>query len=121
MSEASHIEIVEYSDGIAAGIDAMFNSWDELWIGGFTQGVPHTEERVKKTYSKMRSEVILIAVDTQSKHPVGLCSLLQHWVNTKAAYIGLLGNHERTDRPLSPCSTNLLWVGFAFFGHYHLI
>ena len=91
MSEESDIEIVEYSDGIAAGIAAMFNSWDELWIGGFTQGVPYTEDRVKKIYGKMRAEAILIAVDTQSKHPVGFCSLLQHWVDTEAAFIGLLG------------------------------
>ncbi|MGD2072360.1 MAG: GNAT family N-acetyltransferase [Candidatus Thorarchaeota archaeon] len=91
MSEESEIEIIQYSPDIAAGVAEMFNKWDDLWPGGFTSGVPYTEERVRKIYDKMRALAILIAVDQDSNQLVGFCSLMQHWKDAAAAYIGLLG------------------------------
>jgi GNAT superfamily N-acetyltransferase len=77
----------------------MFNTWDELWLGGFTQGVPFTEERVKKIYSKMRALALLVALDKKIAKPIGFCSLYQHWKDEDAAYIGLLGvSPEALDR-----------------------
>ena len=91
MSDESDIQIVQYSSDIAAGIAEMFNKWDDLWPGGFTSGVPYTEERVKKIYDKMRALGLLVAIDTESNTPVGFCSLMQHWKDEDAAYVGLLG------------------------------
>ncbi len=90
MTEELGIEIVEgYREDLASRIADMFNGWDELWPGGFTGGVPYTAERVHKIYSKMRAITILIAMDKDK--PVGFLSLLQHWRDPEAAYIGLLG------------------------------
>ncbi len=90
MTEELDIEIIEgYREDLASRIAEMFNSWDELWPGGFTGGVPYTPERVHKVYSKMRAIAILIAMDKDT--PVGFLSLLQHWRDPEAAYIGLLG------------------------------
>ncbi|MFW9847889.1 MAG: GNAT family N-acetyltransferase [Candidatus Thorarchaeota archaeon] len=91
MADQSDIEIVEYSDDLAADIAEMFNSWDDLWPGGFTQGVPYDEERVKKTYGKMSSIALLYALDKATNKPVGMCTLHQHWRDKDAAYVGTLG------------------------------
>ncbi len=48
MSEDMKVDIVEYEDALAKDLAAMYNTWDELWPGGYTQGVPYTEERVRK-------------------------------------------------------------------------
>ncbi|HID11914.1 MAG TPA: GNAT family N-acetyltransferase, partial [Candidatus Latescibacteria bacterium] len=86
------IEIIEdYRDELAAPLAEMFNSWDELWPGGFTHGVPYTAERVRKWLSPMRAIAILIAMDREQGKPVGFLSLLSHWRDPEAAYIGLLG------------------------------
>ncbi len=90
MTEEQDIEIIEgYREDLAPRIAEMFNGWDDLWPGGFTGGVPYTAERVHKIYSKMRAISILIAMDKDK--PVGFLSLLQHWRDPEAAYIGLLG------------------------------
>ena len=91
MTEDADIRIEQYSSNLAAGIAEMFNSWDDLWPGGFTSGVPYDEERVRKTYDKIRALAILIAIDSESSKPVGFCSLMQHWRDEDAVYIGLLG------------------------------
>ncbi|RLI53231.1 MAG: hypothetical protein DRP09_16215 [Candidatus Thorarchaeota archaeon] len=91
MSEDMKVDIVEYKDALAKDLAAMYNTWDELWPGGFTQGVPYTEERVRKNYGKMDAIAILIAIDKESGKPVGSCTLHQHWRDEDAAYIGTLG------------------------------
>ena len=91
MTEQTDIEIVEYSDDLAADIAEMFNTWDDLWPGGYTQGVPYDEERVKKSYGKMSSIALLYAIDKSTKKPVGMCTLHQHWRDEDAAYVGVLG------------------------------
>ncbi|MHA1907541.1 MAG: GNAT family N-acetyltransferase, partial [Candidatus Thorarchaeota archaeon] len=91
MTDHTDIEIVEYSDDLAADIADMFNTWDELWPGGFTQGVPYDEERVKKQYGKQSAIALLYAIDNETKKPVGMCTLHQHWRDKDAAYVGVLG------------------------------
>ena len=91
MTESPNIEIVEYCDSLAAKIADMWNSWDELWPGGFTQGVPYTEERVRQGFAKSNEIAILIAMDTTSENAVGYCSLYPHWRDPDCAYVGLLG------------------------------
>ena len=87
----ANIEIVEYSEELAAVLAEMYNGWDELWIGGFTQGVPFTEARVKEQFGKMSAIAILIALDADSHRPVGSCTLHAHVRDADAAYVGTLG------------------------------
>ncbi|MDO8055370.1 MAG: GNAT family N-acetyltransferase, partial [Candidatus Hermodarchaeota archaeon] len=92
MAEELDLEILEgYQKKLAAPMAAMFNSWDELWPGSFTQGVPYTPERVDCDYGSQRAITLLIAWDKKTKKAVGFCSLLQHWRDSEAAYIGTLG------------------------------
>jgi ribosomal protein S18 acetylase RimI-like enzyme len=92
MTDELDLEIVEgYRKALAQPMAVMFNSWDELWPGGFTQGVPMTPERVDKDFGSQRTIAQLIALDRTSNETVGYCSLLQHWRDKEAAYIGLLG------------------------------
>jgi hypothetical protein len=63
MTDDLDIEILEYSDDMAAAIAEMWNTWDDLWPGGFTNGVPYTEERVLKTLGQMRALGRFIAFD----------------------------------------------------------
>ncbi len=89
--QEANIEIVEYSEELAAALSEMYNGWDDLWIGGFTQGVPFTEERVKDQFGKMSAIAILIAMDRDSHRPVGSCTLHPHVRDADAAYVGTLG------------------------------
>lgn len=89
--EAIAIEICDYNEDMASDVAAMWNTWDELWPGSFTQGNPYTAERVKKQYATLSALAILIAIDQESKKPVGSCTLFAHWRDKEAAYIGTLG------------------------------
>ncbi len=92
MTDELDLEIVEgYRKDLAKPMAVMFNSWDELWPGGFTLGVPITPEIVDKDYGSQRAIAQLIALDRTTNETVGYCSLLQHWRDKEAAYIGLLG------------------------------
>jgi GNAT superfamily N-acetyltransferase len=92
MTDQLEIEIIEgYRKELAAAMATMFNSWDDVWPGGFTEGVPYTPERVDKDFGSQRVVVQLIAWDKNTKEAVGYLSLLQHWRDREAAYIGLLG------------------------------
>jgi len=91
MTESMGIELRDYEESLAEDIAAMWNTWDELWPGGFTQGVPYTAERVHKQYGKSNALAILIAINTENNKPVGSCTLYAHWRDTEAAYIGELG------------------------------
>ncbi len=84
------IEIIEqYREELAASMAKMFNSWEELWFGGFTGGVPYTAERVHKWLGRMKAIATLTALD--QGQPVGFLSLLSHWRDPEAAYVGILG------------------------------
>ena len=63
MTEEFTIEIRDYEESLSEDIAAMWNTWDELWPGGFTQGVPYTAERVHKQLGKSDALAILIAID----------------------------------------------------------
>ena len=90
MIEKNNVEIVEvYHEGLASPLAEMFNSWDELWPGGFLDGVPYTAERVHRWLNPMRAISILIAME-QGK-PVGFLPLHSLWRDPEAAYVGLLG------------------------------
>ena len=91
MTEEITIEIHDYDKSMAADIAAMWNTWDDLWPGGFTQGVPYTAERVTKQYGKSDALAILIAIDQVSKKPMGSCTLFAHWRDKESAYVGTLG------------------------------
>ena len=91
MSDEMSIELLDYDESLAEDIAGMWNTWDELWPGGFTQGVPYTGERVHKQFGKSDALAILIAYDTERRKPVGSCTLFAHWRDNEAAYIGTLG------------------------------
>ncbi|MCI2427101.1 GNAT family N-acetyltransferase [Candidatus Acetothermia bacterium] len=81
--------IEEYREELAAPMAAMFNSWDELWPGGFSHGVPYTAERVHKWLGPAKMIAVLIALD--QGQPIGFLSLLSHWREPDAVYIGIFG------------------------------
>ncbi|MGY5880451.1 MAG: GNAT family N-acetyltransferase [Candidatus Thorarchaeota archaeon] len=91
MTDAIDITIHDYDESMAEGVAQMWNTWDDLWPGGFTQGVPYTAERVKKQYGKSDALAILIAIDRESNKPMGSCTLYAHWRDKEAAYVGTLG------------------------------
>ncbi len=91
MSDEANITIVKYDDSMAQSVADMWNTWDDLWIGGFTQGVPYTPERVRNRLSTMRAIALLVAVDETTKKSVGYCSLMAHWRDKEASYVGILG------------------------------
>ncbi|MBE0526745.1 MAG: GNAT family N-acetyltransferase, partial [Candidatus Thorarchaeota archaeon] len=91
MLEEFDIVIHDYDESMADGVAQMWNTWDELWPGSFTQGNPYTAERVKKQYGTLNALAILIAMDKESKKPIGSCTLFAHWRDKEAAYVGTLG------------------------------
>jgi ribosomal protein S18 acetylase RimI-like enzyme len=91
MQDALSIEIRPYDESLAEDIARMWNSWDDLWPGTFTRGVPYTGERVKKQWEKISALALLIAIDTRTNKPVGSCTLHTNWRDKEAAYIGTLG------------------------------
>ena len=90
-TEEIAIEICDYTEEMASDVAEMWNTWDELWPGGFTQGVPYTADRVQKQFGKSDALAILIAIDNETKKPLGSCTMYAHWRDTEAAYIGTLG------------------------------
>ena len=91
MSNGIDIEVRDYDESLAQGIADMWNTWDELWPGTFTQGVPYTADRVKKQFGTLNAVAILIAVDKIEQRPVGSCTVFSHIRDHDAAYIGTLG------------------------------
>lgn len=91
MSEELSVDIQEYAPELAQSLAEMYNTWDPLWPGGFTQGVPFTGERVIKQYETMRALGIFVAMDKATQRPVGSVTLLSHWRDPEAAYVGTLG------------------------------
>ena len=91
MSDEIDLVIRDYDESMAEDVAQMWNTWDDLWPGGFTQGVPYTAERVKKQFGKSNALAILIAIDQNDKKPVGSCTLYAHWRDQEAAYVGTLG------------------------------
>ena len=83
--------IKEYEPRDAEGLAETLNSFDPLWPGGFTGGVPFTVEHIRLWHENDRSLGTFIAV--ADGKPVGYCSLHPLWTGENAAYVGLLGLH----------------------------
>ena len=90
MSKENTGRIVTYSPPLASKVAEMFNDFNELWPGGFSGGVPYTEERVQDWLDKTSAIADLIAID-HDENLVGYCGLYPHWRDKNAAYISILG------------------------------
>lgn len=91
MTQEMEIRIAEYDKSMAESLAAMYNTWDSLWPGGYTRGVPFDAERVRKQFDLMSAIAILVAIDEGTGKPVGSCTLHHHVRDSEAAYVGTLG------------------------------
>jgi GNAT superfamily N-acetyltransferase len=86
-----YIKSYDLSD--AAGVAQMWNESDEGWPGGFTGGVPFTEERVRQWKSEERYiDIFLVVADGKV---VAYCSLFEYGMEPTAAYVALLNCHPQ--------------------------
>ncbi|MBN1579774.1 MAG: GNAT family N-acetyltransferase [Anaerolineae bacterium] len=83
-------QIAVYDPSMAAKVAAMFNDFNELWPGGFTEGIPYDEQRVHDWLDKTSAIADLIALDAQGE-PVGYCGLYPHWRDKGACFVTILG------------------------------
>ncbi|MDX1934107.1 MAG: GNAT family N-acetyltransferase [Capsulimonadales bacterium] len=74
-----------------ARLAAMFNTFDAVWPGGFTRGVPETAEGIRQRGERMERLAILI-VEAEEEF-AGYCDLKSETGETEVAYIPLLGAH----------------------------
>ncbi len=79
-----------YEPSMAKAAAEMFNSFKELWPGGFGGSIPYTEQRVKDWLDKTSAYADLFAVDEEGTL-AGYCGLYPHWRDKEAAYISILG------------------------------
>jgi ribosomal protein S18 acetylase RimI-like enzyme len=91
MADTKNVRIVEYRKELAYDLAEMYNTWDELWPGGYTRGIPFDAKRVRKQFDVMSAIAILIAIDEETGKPVGSCTLHRHVRDPEAAYVGTLG------------------------------
>ena len=85
--------IKSYEPSDAASIAQMWNESDEGWPGGFTEGVPFTEERILQWLSEDDPiDIFLVVAD---ERVVAYCSLYQYSMEPDAAYVALLNCHPR--------------------------
>ena len=91
MADERKVRIVEYRKELADDLAEMYNTWDELWPGGYTRGIPFDAKRVRKQFDVMSAIAILIAIDEETGKPVGSCTLHRHVRDPEAAYVGTLG------------------------------
>ena len=77
-----------YRDEDAAGVATMWNDSEGEWPGGWTDGTPHTAERVRREHAEERLvETYLAFADGQV---AGYCSLGSNSNDPEAAWIPLL-------------------------------
>lgn len=74
----------------AARLAELFNSFDSIWPGGFTHGVPHTAESVLEQHKRARRLAVCIA-EHESGEFAGYCNLNSEVGITDRAYLPLLG------------------------------
>ena len=74
----------------AAKLADLFNSFDSIWPGGFTNGVPDTAVSVQERHRRMRRLAICIA-EHDSGEFAGYCNLNSEMGLTDRAYLPLLG------------------------------
>lgn len=86
--------ITVYDPSMAAQVAAMFNDFNELWPGGFSDGIPFDEQRVRDWLDRTTAIADLIALDADGE-PVGYCGLYPHWRDENACYVTVLGVRPR--------------------------
>ncbi len=74
----------------AAKLADLFNSFDSIWPGGFTHGVPDTAVSVQDRHRRMRRMAVCI-VEHESGEFAGYCTLNSEVGITDRAYLPLLG------------------------------
>ena len=74
----------------AAKLADLFNSFDSIWPGGFTHGVPDTAVSVQERHRRMRRLAVCI-VEHESGEFAGYCNLKSEMGITDRAYLPLLG------------------------------
>ena len=82
--------ITVYDPSMAAAAATMFNDFNALWPGGFSGGVPYTEQRVHDWLDATSAVADLIALDSDGV-PVGYCGLYPHYRDAHACYVTVLG------------------------------
>ncbi|MGD2250241.1 MAG: GNAT family N-acetyltransferase [Candidatus Methanofastidiosia archaeon] len=80
--------IEEFHNKDAQKLADMFNASDEGWPGGFTHGMPVTEEVVLDWRKKENALSMLVVWDTSNI--VGMLELMDYWRETNVLYIGFL-------------------------------
>ena len=74
----------------AARLAELFNSFDSIWPGGFTHGIPDTAASVQERHRRMRRLAVCVAVH-ESGEFAGYCNLSAETGITDRAYLPLLG------------------------------
>jgi len=87
-------KITIYEPKMAKEVAELFNSFNEIWPGGFGGAIPYDETRIHDWLDKTSAVADLIALD-EKEVPVGYCGLYPHWRDEKAAYINILGVHPK--------------------------
>ena len=83
--------IKTYEPSDAASIARMWNESDDGWPGGFTGGVPFTEEVVRRWLNEDRYlDVFLVVAD---ERVAAYCSVYEYASEPTAAYVALLNCH----------------------------
>ncbi len=82
--------IKKYNPSMAKEVAEMFNTFHELWPGGFGGGTPYDEQRVRDWLDNSTAIADLIALDAEGT-PVGYCGLYPHWKESNVAYINIIG------------------------------
>lgn len=85
--------IRRYEDADAAAVAQMWNESNEGWPGGFTGGIPFTEETIRVWLRK--ESYIDIFLCMSGDKVVGYCSLQQYAVEPDASYVQLLNCHPK--------------------------
>src|SRR5947209_699094 len=73
----------------AAKLAAMFSTWDAVWPGGFTRGVPLTPNWAMQEMERRRTLYTLVAEEGDAF--IGFCAVQAQPDQSDLAYVDLLG------------------------------
>jgi len=68
----------------------LFNTWDDVWPGGWTGGKPYDEKRAKE-YIERQAAIILLVSETPEGDFGGYCSLYERKSEPGVSYVAILG------------------------------
>jgi ribosomal protein S18 acetylase RimI-like enzyme len=83
--------ITEYNESYAESLAQMWNESDSVWPGGFTGGVPFTQELILQWQRETRAIAVYLVI--ADDRVVGYCELTEYPHEREAAYVELLGVH----------------------------